>query len=282
MTTTVAANRARSVLDARAAVRVDAGSRGAVLTTLRCQVPLVMRRTTDDPALPGRAGLTIHLVGAGAGPLAGDQLVLDIEVGPGARLTLRSAAATVALPGRGDEPSRLLVRARVGAGGTLEYLPEPTVAAAGCRHRMDAEVTLGPGASLLWRDELLLGRHGENSGAITTSLRVDLRGNDLGGDEPRPLLRHELALGPDEPGRDGPAVLGGARAVGTLLIAGAGLVPSDGAARAGQGWATTKAAVLALAGPGALVTALADDAVALRRALDAGYRQVLDRPGGQR
>jgi urease accessory protein len=281
----VTAVRARSAVDAAATLRVDAGPDGSpVLTTLRGQVPLVPRRTGDDPWLTGRPGVTIHLVQAAAGPLAGDRLVLDLEVGPGARLTLRSAAATVALPGRADGPSRLLVRAAVGAGATLEYLPEPTVAAAGCDHRMAAEVTLAPGSTLLWREELLLGRHGESPGAVTTSLRVDLDDPGAPGGRPgtRPLLRHELALGPDAPGQAGPAVLGGARAVGTLLLAHGlwgdpeladGPGPPDGLGLAP--WSSGATAVLPLAGPGALAVSLAADAVILRRNLtDAANRMI--------
>lgn len=278
--------RARSAVDAAAALRVDAGPDGSpVLTTLRGQVPLVPRRTGDDPCLAGRPGITIHLVQAAAGPLAGDRLVLDLQVGRGARLTLRSAAATVALPSRADGPSRLLVRAAVGAGATLEYLPEPTVAATGCDHRMAAEVTLAPGSTLLWREELLLGRHGEMPGALATSLRVDLDDptGSRGRPGARPLLRHELALGPDAPGQAGPAVLGGARAVGTLLVAqglwgnperGDESGPPDGLGLAP--WSGGATAVLPLAGPGALAVSLAGDAVTLRRDLTAAAARILE------
>jgi urease accessory protein len=275
-------------------IRVDLDARGIpVLSRLRCQVPLVARRTGDPPRADGRDGVTVHLVAAAAGPLAGDQLELAVEVGPGARLTLRSAAATVALPGRGPGPSRLLVRASVDAGGLLEYLPEPTVAAAGCDHRMRAEIRLAVGAAVVWREELLLGRHGEAGGRVSAALHVDTvapdeqvdwwtdgrgaghgtGGHGTGGAPPRPLLRHDLATGPGVPGATGPAVLGSARAVGTVLVA-------RGAGPAGLGaeaWAGVGTAVLPLAGPGVLVTALADDAVTLRRRLTAGEKRAKNR-----
>jgi urease accessory protein len=58
-------------------------------------------------------------------------------------------------------------------------------------------------------------------------------------------------------------VLGGARTVGSLLIAGPG--PDGLGVRPS---AVGNAAVLPLAGPGVLITALADDTVSLRRTLE--------------
>ena len=53
-----------------------------VLTTLRSQVPLRLRETCD--------GLTV--VASAFGPLGGDRTALDVTLGPGARLTVGSAA----------------------------------------------------------------------------------------------------------------------------------------------------------------------------------------------
>ncbi|MGF7238415.1 MAG: urease accessory protein UreD [Frankia sp.] len=330
----------RSAVSARTVIRVERDRRGVpVLSELRCQIPLVARLTSDPPRADGRAGLTVHLVAAGAGPLAGDRLELIVHVGRDARLTLRSAAATVALPGRGTGPSRLLVRASVEAGGLLEYLPEPTVAAAGCDHRMQAQILLAAGATVVWREELLFGRHGETAGAVSTAVRVDepvpaaggsghpgladdrhptevlpladrsmtwgpwppaaRKNHDpaacgpLAGSDPttrpdagpgpatqrplnqwteglRPVLRHQLVTGPTAAGANGPAVLGDARAAGTLLVArGGGPAGLDTPA-----WANAGVAVLPLAGPGVLVTALAVDAITLRRRLAAGENRV--------
>ncbi|HEX4290273.1 MAG TPA: urease accessory protein UreD, partial [Trebonia sp.] len=62
-----------------------------------------------------------------------------------------------------------------------------------------------------------------------------------------------------DPASLGPAVLAGHRAVGTLLqVSEAAEIPVT---------ATTEVAVMPLAGPGFLVTALAHDAVTLRRRL---------------
>lgn len=300
--------RARSVVRARAAVRVEAGPDGtARVAELRSAVPLVMRHTstsagTAPPASPAIAGrvedlappalptVTVHLVGAAAGPLTGDQLRLDISVGAGVRLVLRSVAATLAMPGHGSEPSVLEIHADVAAGGALDLLPEPTVAVRGCWHRMVGRAAVAAGGWLRWREEILLGRFGEPSGQIETDLRVDVpSASGVGGGQGagnRPLLHQQLLLGPDVPGLGGTAVAGTARAVGSLLIAaplvgGAGPGQQAGAYPAGLGVAASVtpaepatparipggAAVLPLAGPGVLVTALAPDAVTLRRHL---------------
>lgn len=231
---------------------VDARGRTR-LESLRSSAPLTLRPTPD----------AVYMVGGAAGPLGGDDLRLDIEVGPGASLTLRTAAAAVALPGTRGEASSLVVRAQVGEGATLHWLPEQSVAARGCRHEVETHVSLGAGSTLVWREELLLGRHGEEPGCWRARSVVDLEGG--------PLWRHELCLGPDVPGWDGPAVLGRSRAVGSLLVV--------DPARAGDGpervALSAMAAVLPLGGPAVVVTALADDAIGLRHDLDAGWRAAL-------
>ncbi|WP_163554485.1 urease accessory protein UreD [Candidatus Frankia alpina] len=258
----------RTAVRAHAAVRVERGTQGAPrLAELRSDVPIVLRLTGVPPARTG-AGvdaeplptMTVHLVNGAAGPLAGDDLRLDISVGGGVRLVLRSVAATVALPGHGPGPSRLTVTAEVADGGELDFGPEPTVVADGADHRMITEIRLAATARLRLREEILLGRFGEPTGSVLSTLRVDVA--HAAGTVP--LLRQELLLGPRVPGLRGPAQLGGARAVGSLLVAGpewAGPGPQPAVAE-GVGR-------LPLTGPGYLVSALADDAVTLRRRLTA-------------
>lgn len=229
---------------ARAAVVAEPGDR---LSVVRSQVPLVLRRTAE----------AVYLVGAAGGPVGGDRLELRIEVRAGAALRLRTVAATVALPGPGGTESVLTVTASVEAGGTLEYLPEPTVVADGARHLTDISVDLAAGASLTLRDELILGRHNERGGACRTRLRVDY--------DHMPLLRHEVAVDGTDEISLGPAILAGRRAYGTMLYAGPRL-PSHAAL------ASSCAAVMPLAGPGVLVSVLAPDSLALRRLLTEGLR----------
>jgi len=223
---------------------------GGGLPRLRSQAPLVLRP----------AGDAVYLVGAAGGPVGGDLLDLRIEVRAGAALRLRTVAASVALPALDGGESVLAVTASVAEGGVLEYLPEPMVVAAGARHTTDIGVDLASAAALVLRDEIILGRHGERGGAGRTRLRVNYDG--------RPLLRHDVAVDGTDEVSLGPAVLAGHRAHGTLLFAGE--LPAG--PRAPGHPATPRArpdvAVLPLAGPGVLVTALAADSLALRRLLD--------------
>jgi urease accessory protein len=164
------------------------------------------------------------------------------------------------LPGLDGAESVLRVTASVAAGGRLEYLPEPVVVSEGARHATLVSVTLAAGASLVLRDELLLGRHGEAGGTARTVLRADYAG--------WPLLRQSVEVSGSDPVALGPAVLSGHRAVGSLLVAGGPGARGGGVeCRGGAERATPERAVMPLAGPGVLVTALADDAVALRRRL---------------
>jgi urease accessory protein len=226
-----------TALSARAVIVAEPGDR---LPVVRSQVPLVLRRTAE----------AVYLVGAAGGPVGGDRLELRIEVRAGAALRLRTVAASVALPGLDGAESAFRVTASVGAGGTLEYLPEPTVVADGARHLTDFTVRLADGASLVLRDELVLGRHNERGGVGRTRLRVDYGC--------RPLLRHEIAVDGTDEISLGPAILAGCRAHGTVVLAGS---------RLPAGHQAPGVAVMPLAGPGVLVSAVAADSLALRRLL---------------
>jgi urease accessory protein len=238
-----------STYHARAAVTAECDSSGRTrLTRLRSDGPLAVRETSD----------AVYLVGAAAGPLGGDELELDLRVGPGARLAIRSAATTLTLPGDGE--SRFTVRARVAAGGHLDFAPEPTVAAAGCHHRAIGDITLAEGATLRWYEELVLGRHRERSGRHSSRIDVSLDG--------LPVLRHELRL--DDPAVYGSrAVLGGAKATGSVVLVGPGL--------AEEPLVSEGLAMLPLAAGGVLVSAVADDSATLRRRLRHGE----DKAGGR-
>ena len=237
------------------------------LVDLRGEPPLLLRRTgttVDGAAL-------VYLVGGAAGPLAGDRLALHVDLGPGARVEIRSVAATIALPGgaAGSAWSRLDLTVRVGPGAELRWLPEPSIAAAGCRHVSRAEIEVAPGGRLRWRDEIVCGRHGEQPGDLRSELDVRYAA--------RPLLVHDLAVGPDAPGWAGAAVLGGARAVGSLLVVGEtahGKTGHDETAAHGETGPTAvgpDAATMALAGPGVLTVAVAADPAELRARLEPAH-----------
>lgn len=234
---------------ARARLAAEVDSRGRTrLVMLRSAAPLLLRPTPFG----------VYLVGGAAGPLGGDALTLEVEVGPGAAITVRTAAASVALPGPAGSSSSLTVDARVAENGAIRWLPEPAVAAAGCRHRLSVALSLAAGARALWRDELVLGRHGEEPGEYSSRMCLHVGG--------RPVMRQELVVGGAGSGWDGPAVTGGARALGSVVCVDPTWESSPPAAAV----LGPTAAVLPLAGPAAQVVALAPDAITLRRLLDRG------------
>lgn len=197
------------------------------------------------------------LVGAMSAPLGGDHLTVEATAGAGARLVLRSAAATLALPGRNGEPARYDVRLRLGAGAAVRWLPEPLVSVRGSDLRVRTRAELAPTARLLLREEQVLGRTGEAPGLLRSRLTVTRDG--------RPLLDQEVACGPGAPGGwDGPGGLAGHRALGQLLV----VDPEFAKAPPQAGMLGEFAAITPLAGPAVLVTALAPDALRLRELLD--------------
>jgi urease accessory protein len=189
-------------LTARATVGAERVGEGTRCTTLRSAPPISLRTT------PG----ALYLASSAAGPVGGDDVRLDVDLAAGATLDIRTVSAGLAYPSPHGHTSRSDVSATVAAGATLRWLPEPTVLVVGCDHRTTATIRLAEGATLVWRDEVVLGRHDEPSGSLLQRLRIDVAG--------RPLLRNDLALGPVWPGSDGPAGAGAARAVGTLVVVG--------------------------------------------------------------
>ncbi|MFB7941493.1 urease accessory protein UreD [Streptomyces sp. NPDC056049] len=242
----------------RATARIAAEADGT-LPVLVSDGPLALRRTRASA--PGWSRVTV--VGAMSAPLGGDRLVIEAEVRDGARLRVDSAAATLALPGRTAEPAAYELRLRAGADAVLHWLPEQLVSAHGSDLRVRTGVDLAPTARLVLREEQILGRHGEPPGTLFSRLTVRRGG--------RPLLDQEIAYGPGAPGGwDGGAVLAGHSATGQLLVVDPAYEGAPVAARPLGEFA----ALTPLAGPAVLVTAVAPDALALRRILDAALEEL--------
>ncbi|MFC8595282.1 urease accessory protein UreD [Streptomyces atroolivaceus] len=248
---------------ATARIRAVADGRGATsLPVLESGGPLALRRTRS----PDAAFARVTVVGAMSAPLGGDRLAVEARAEDGARVSVDSAAATVALPGAGPDagPASYDVRLSVGEGAELHWLPEQLVSAHGSELDMTTRAELAPTARLVLREEQVLGRHGESTGRLSTRLTVRRAG--------RPLLDQQTVYGPGAPGGwDGAAVLGGHRAVGQLLLVDPAF---EGGVPAPRLLGPT-AALTPLAGPAVLVTALAADARLLRAVLDEALKVLL-------
>jgi urease accessory protein len=143
---------------------------------IECTGGLTARRTGAD---------TVHLLSAAAIPLGGDTIAVRVVVEPGARLRVRSVAATVVLPSVATAESHSTWDLDVH--GELDVDPEPTVIAGGSRHLALTRVRLGGAGRARLRERIQIGRHGERDGYWTGSLHADVDG--------APLLRHRVELG---------------------------------------------------------------------------------------
>jgi urease accessory protein len=128
---------------------------------------------------------TVHLVSAAATPLGGDVISVRVVVEPGARLVVRSAAATVALPGAMTQESRTCWD--IESAGALDIDPQPTVVAGAARHVTATRIRLTGDGSIRLRERVQIGRTGEREGFWSGALHADLDG--------APLLRHRVELG---------------------------------------------------------------------------------------
>ncbi|NVN48793.1 urease accessory protein UreD [Mycolicibacterium hippocampi] len=143
---------------------------------IECSGGLAARRTEAD---------TVHLVSAAATPLGGDSIRIRLVVEPGARLKLRTVAATVVLPGPNTLESHAIWTLEVG--GELDLEPQPTVVAATSRHYVATRLEVADGADVRIVERVQIGRSGERQGFWSGSLHADVGG--------QPLLRHRIELG---------------------------------------------------------------------------------------
>jgi urease accessory protein len=143
---------------------------------IECRGGLAARRTDTD---------TVHLVAAAATPLGGDTIAVRVIVEPGARLRVRSAAATIALPGAADRESHSCWELEVA--GDLDVDPQPTVVAADSRHLSQIRLRLSGAGRVRLRERVQIGRCDERDGFWSGSLYADAGGS--------PLLRHRVEIG---------------------------------------------------------------------------------------
>lgn len=177
------------------------GNRNVVLDQ-RCAAPFSVRQ----------CGERILLAASAAAPVGGDELELDIAVGPGARADVGSVAASMVWPGVGGGGSSMTTRCAVGQGAHLDLRLEPTISVVGSRHHTITVVQLDTDATCRVVEEIVLGRSNEASGHLDLSLRVERAG--------QPLLHHDEAFGPDVAGALSSVSIGAARHVLSAVLVG--------------------------------------------------------------
>ncbi|MCW4352992.1 urease accessory protein UreD [Hoyosella sp. YIM 151337] len=131
---------------------------------------------------------TVHLIGTAMTPLGGDQIDVRVFVGPGARLTVRSVAATIALPGRVDPHSASKWVFEIADDGYFDCEPEPMIVAGRASHDAVTDVSLTASSTVRLCERVQVGRAGEREQGFwrgTLSTTVDKT----------PLVVHTLELG---------------------------------------------------------------------------------------
>ena len=151
-------------------------------------------------------GARVALVATTALLLGGDRVEVELRVGTGSWLEIVETAGTVVYDAEG-EPSTWTVRADVAAGGLLLWHGEPFVVSRGGNTLRSSRFELGESAVGCLRETIVLGRSGEQGGALRTRTLASSGG--------MPLLAEDLDL-TDAVHRRLPGLLGAATVVDTV------------------------------------------------------------------
>jgi urease accessory protein len=189
--------------------------RGAatVLSARRFTLPLQFLEPIE---LEDGGSVCAMLLNPTGGVLSGDRLETRLRLGPGAQVCVTTPSATRIYRSDGP-PARLETHAEVGAGATLEYVPDHLIPHPGARVSQSLAVEVAPeGRVLLW-DALALGRaaRGERWAFRSVVNEITLR---VGG---RPAFLERVRLGAAPSGPD-PAA--GWSYLGTLVCLAPGAV----------------------------------------------------------
>lgn len=123
-------------------------------------------------------GTLLHLHNLSGGVLGGDQLAVEIDVGPSARVQLTTTGATRIYRSRSEdtEPARQHCTVRIQAGGLLEYLPDQLIPFAGSRYQQVTRIEMEQDAGLFWWETIAPGRlaRGESFAYELLQLQTDI------------------------------------------------------------------------------------------------------------
>ncbi|MBR0678900.1 urease accessory protein UreD [Roseomonas eburnea] len=209
------------------------------LADLHQAAPMRVLFPTPEPGEPPLAAL----VNTAGGLAGGDEVRVDVALGPGAHGCVSTPAAEKVYRSLGPE-TRIAARLEVGEGATLEWLPQETILFDGARLTRRLDVELAPGATLLLAEMLVFGRHARGEalreGSLLDTWRLR-RGGSL-------AWADGLALGEGMRERlDAPFGFAGAEACATLLVT------SDAPLQAARDAARKAGAAATLPRPGLMV-----------------------------
>jgi urease accessory protein len=190
------------------------------ITDLVCRPPLqILRAHHLDPGRPDVA--SVILASPAGGILQGDDLTVDIRVGPGARLRVGTQSATRIYRAPTGE-ARQVVRLEVEAGGYLEYVPDPFIPYAGSRFTSRTTAIVSADAALIIEEVVAPGRAAR--GEILAFERFE-SAVEIARPNGMLLATDAVVLDRQEPMRMVGA-LGRYLVIGTLLVIRSGFSPS--------------------------------------------------------
>ena len=161
---------------------------------------------------PGPAGPEVVFLNTSGGMTGGDRLSYGVTLGAGCRVTATTQTAERAYRSEAGV-ARVVVEHEVGAGAHLDWLPQETILFDGSAVERVTTVRLGPGASCLVLEAVVLGRAA--MGEVVRRVRFSDRRQVLRADVP--VLVEPLRLG-DAGLVAGVGVLGHARAFASLAL----------------------------------------------------------------
>lgn len=207
------------------------------------------------------------------GLTSGDAISFTMAVADGAALT-----ATTQTAERGylatSGPAHLTISAEVGAGAMIDWLPQETILFQGADLCRETRIDLGPGASCLLVEIVVLGRRA--MGEVVTEARLTDRRTVTS--QGRPLHIEALNLSREALARTAsPAMLGPAHAFASLALCGPG---SEAAAEALRALPVPEGVIAAASGWNGrtLLRATATDLWPLKLYLGRVIARLTDRP----
>ena len=182
--------------------------------------------TVQRPFYPEGDVAHVYLLHPPGGIVAGDQLLVQASVAPGARALLTTPAATkfYRSEGRVAEQRQLL---RVSGGASLEWLPQETIVFGSAQARTATRVELEPGGAFCGWEIVCLGRAASGdhfeAGRLAQAFEIWEGG--------RPLWVERSQFDAQQPVRRAAWGLAGQRVFGTFAFVGVS-APAVAAARA--------------------------------------------------
>lgn len=180
-----------------------------VLAHRRHVGPLMVQR----PFYPEGGTCHVYLLHPPGGIVGGDQLELVATAEAGSHALITTPAATKFYRA-GPHPHAVLRQQLTAQDATLEWLPQETIVFDGAKARSSTRVDLTGAARFIGWEILCLGRPAVNERFSSGDLQTDF----LLYRDGQPLLLDRLRLAGGSPALDAVWGLGGAQALGTLLL----------------------------------------------------------------